>query len=482
MNSNKRLIGIFVALTLSLSKPAFAGISDMESFFNEIANNPVNNSVSGAQKFRGQTRDYWSGGNLLVRIPSKTYQLATFDPPKISAGCSGIDIYGGSFSFINSDQLVQMLQNIGNNAAGAIFSLALESVSPQLNSVIKFFQDMANKINALNINSCEAAKGIVISAKSSSLGKDMRATLAGLGSQVTGVGTDWSNMVEKFQESGSNAQQDTLASAKSSSELTADEKMWLEPGNLVYKALGRITESGSALSENEKKIIQSMVGTIVLKADTSTPGEVNMKAKEFFPLSNNPLSDYMGGTDSPTVSITVYSCNDSVECSGIDGSTETIDVVSLRKVIHDRIMTIKDKVMSRSGGVNVTDYEILNISYLPIWNMIEAAYRTGDVLSTLNNSEELIALSYLLGVLDRALNQVRIGLGAYKASNQNAGIESAIRTLDERIILLRSDLRKEFYSSQHKFSVFLTSQQALKQQTFLVRERTARLLKMRDGK
>jgi len=73
--------------------------------------------------------------------------------PGYRSGCGGIDLFMGGFSFINSDQLIALMKNIMNNAKGYAFTLALESATPQLANVIKFLQEQAAKINAMNVNS-----------------------------------------------------------------------------------------------------------------------------------------------------------------------------------------------------------------------------------------------------------------------------------------------------------------------------------------
>ena len=70
--------------------------------------------------------------------------------PGYRSGCGGIDLFSGGFSFINSDQLVGLLKNVMNNAKGYAFTLALEAATPQLANVIKYLQEQAAKINAMN--------------------------------------------------------------------------------------------------------------------------------------------------------------------------------------------------------------------------------------------------------------------------------------------------------------------------------------------
>ena len=101
----------------------------------------------------------FTGGSMFVRAPQRTYQLASVAGPNLKAGCGGIDLFAGSFSFINEAQFVALLKNIGQNALGYFFQLALKSMAPEIAVTIEWLQDQAQKINALNVNSCQAARG-----------------------------------------------------------------------------------------------------------------------------------------------------------------------------------------------------------------------------------------------------------------------------------------------------------------------------------
>lgn len=70
-------------------------------------------------------------GAFTMRSPIKAVNLVTFDPPRIDAGCGGIDLYGGSFSFINSQQLIQIFRQVAADAAGLAFKAAIKSISPR---------------------------------------------------------------------------------------------------------------------------------------------------------------------------------------------------------------------------------------------------------------------------------------------------------------------------------------------------------------
>jgi len=65
-----------------------------------------------------------------VRSPINSINLVNLTAPEIRAGCGGIDLYGGSFTFINTDQFRQILRQIGANALGYAFKLALATTVP----------------------------------------------------------------------------------------------------------------------------------------------------------------------------------------------------------------------------------------------------------------------------------------------------------------------------------------------------------------
>ena len=67
----------------------------------------------------------------------------------------------GSFSFINSDEIVAMLKATANNALGFAFQLAIKSISPQIAATIEEMAQKAQQMNQFNMNSCEIAQNLV---------------------------------------------------------------------------------------------------------------------------------------------------------------------------------------------------------------------------------------------------------------------------------------------------------------------------------
>jgi conjugative transfer pilus assembly protein TraH len=115
----------------------------------------------GPTAFQGQSAGYYSLGNVWTRFPQKTTNIANLQLPRARAGCGGIDIFAGSFSFINASEIVAMLKAVANNAVGFAFSLAIDTVCPECSKIMQEFSQKAQLMNNLNINSCEMAQGLV---------------------------------------------------------------------------------------------------------------------------------------------------------------------------------------------------------------------------------------------------------------------------------------------------------------------------------
>ena len=98
----RKLVAVIVASAVALAAPlSYAG--DLNAEVNTMFNNLGaigNYTAPGA--FKGQTFNTYTGGNLYLRSPNKTYQLAAIQFPTAKGGCGGIDLFGGSFSHITA--------------------------------------------------------------------------------------------------------------------------------------------------------------------------------------------------------------------------------------------------------------------------------------------------------------------------------------------------------------------------------------------
>src|SRR3990167_7705157 len=111
--------------------------------------------------YQDQLGGFYTGGSVFARSKVNNPDLFTLQLPHYRAGCGGIDLFLGGFSFINAQEFTQLLRNIGSNASGYAFNLALATVTPQIKSVLDDLSAKVQHMTNQSINSCEAAATLV---------------------------------------------------------------------------------------------------------------------------------------------------------------------------------------------------------------------------------------------------------------------------------------------------------------------------------
>ncbi len=143
----------------SITSPAFADINnDLDSYFNKLGYSATTTSPNA---YHGQQAGYYTGGSFSARNQVRDVQIMQYSLPSVRSGCGGIDVFAGSISLINADEITKMLQGVLNSAGAYAFTLALETATPELANVMKYWTDFTNKINQGNLNSCEMAESLV---------------------------------------------------------------------------------------------------------------------------------------------------------------------------------------------------------------------------------------------------------------------------------------------------------------------------------
>ena len=302
---SKRLIAGGLAITLATapmaSLPADLN-TQMQTMFNDLG---TLGNVTSPGAFRGQAMNLYTGGSLMMRAPGRNYQLINAQLPSLRAGCGGIDIYGGAFSFINKQQFISLLQNIGANAVGYAFKLALQSISPDIDKLLTELQDQINKINAMNINSCEAAQALV----NGVVGEFDNSVQSGCANVSQYLGTV-SDRAEARLTCATNAPSVVKAAAASSDPNV--HNVTFVKGNVTWIALNQV---GGSISQQEKELIMSMIGTVILAPPADDGSGASPRYAE--PTVTGLRDLLLGNADSATqgnVDVDVYVCDEPTDC------------------------------------------------------------------------------------------------------------------------------------------------------------------------
>lgn len=143
-------------LTISLIATAvLAQAAGMESFLDDAIV-----QMDAPQRIETSTSTILYGGRFRTKTPGYQFQPFHVTAPSIKGGCNGIDIGFGGFEYLSAEQIVKFGKAVMANSEGLIFSLGLKAVCPACDETVKAFNKLAQGINSMNFDSCQAAKAM----------------------------------------------------------------------------------------------------------------------------------------------------------------------------------------------------------------------------------------------------------------------------------------------------------------------------------
>jgi conjugative transfer pilus assembly protein TraH len=316
-------------------------------------------------------------------------QLAHLQLPGFRAGCGGIDAWVGGFSHIKSEQLIKALRGIGSAMGSYAFMLAIESISPEIYNVMNELNALAQKINSLNINTCEAAATALggmlpqSDATSKHLCQAMGTAYGGLSDWTAarhecGVGGGRSGILDGNHE----AVKDTFK----------------DQFNLVWQAI----QKNTFLNSNKRlaELFMTLAGTLIVKREREGYKTTHLKSRAIDQAFIQAL--LKGGN------VQLYHCGSDEKCLDPTLSTSETLSSSADSLIGRVQKTLESIVEKIYNDTALTDAEqgFLSGTTLPVYKILNVltAYKKGHAPLEITSYSELIALDilnhFLLEVLD----------------------------------------------------------------------------------
>ena len=433
----RRLKAAFLTTVMSLGmvSSSFASISsDLKDAYNGILINTTNPKV-----VEGQERGYITLGSAYYRTPGSNLQLFTVQPPQIRAGCSGIDFTFGAFSYMSLNQLVQWLQNALQAAPAIAFEIALDKYLPGVKSVLNEIGQMANTINTMNVNSCQAARKLAY-------------TMMGYGPKMSA--TDQQVSTNQNTEEGN--KQDFLASLNS--ELKDFNKSLQEffstPSGKEYKQdvkkacgayLYRSFEKkygpdfykSNSMEKLEYQLLSSLVGEVELsrtsKAKSSPTESQDYHVEYLEPILNlkqlmhvhsgdgsyvygigkfenkfeGGTKDIYYGADASSKT-RLYDAMKSVclHYANGDQTQECTDDPGFATITHIMMERVYNKILTHQP-LNAKEKDFVGATPIPILKWLNTlAFYPGVSETFIDSSSDWIAAYYVEALLNNALNEV----------------------------------------------------------------------------
>jgi len=370
MKINPIIIALTIA-TAGVSIPLANAETWLEDFYNQ-AGAGVN--VTGPGVFESQSSNLITGGGLSVRIPPKNIQLYNFNPPSMKMGCGGIDLWAGSFGFINKAQFVAFARNIGQNALGFFFKLALKTMAPEIDSTITTLQDMAQKMNNNSLNACETTKRMFANAmpdtqEAGSFTERMESfstAMGTIGDNVSAIATYAPDLKKTFEDLR-NVRTTKPSAIKNSG---GKDEIPVDDYNLVYRAL---TNSGtSVFTADDINLIMSLTGTVIIrtpKAGGAVSGETIVE--DFIPPTVTNLTEFIGKQDVQS-SFAMNVCDAVANCLAPTQDAAGVHRFnSFAKISNTKITAMRDAIADAdAAGQNAAVINYLSQSSVPIYRLL----------------------------------------------------------------------------------------------------------------
>ncbi|KEO86843.1 conjugal transfer protein TraH [Erythrobacter sp. JL475] len=366
----------------------------MDAFLDDVGGA---SNVTGPTAFEGQSAGYYSLGNVWTRFPQKTTNIANLQLPRARAGCGGIDIFAGSFSFINASEIVAMMKAVANNAVGFAFSLAIDTVCPECSKIMQEFAQKAQLMNNLNINSCEMAQGLVggIWPKGDLADK---AICEAIGNSE-GIFTDYAAAKHGCGTRGQRASTTAQGSGK------YDD---VNPGvarNYTWTILKKSAffSPGGNFDQELAEYAMTLLGTIIYIPPTDDqPGK-------FVPItgdaSSTLVTSLLDGTSGSNVLI--YDCDEPDKC--LDPGFKPLSLPAskaLRPRVAALIAGMVDAIREDTP-ITEAQKELLQVASIPLYKIltVQAAYGRGMPTDDRETLAEIASVDLLFAVLDRIVSE-----------------------------------------------------------------------------
>lgn len=285
----------------------------MGSMFNAMTN------VTQPGVFETTRRGVIAGGSFNMRNRIMNTNVISMSSMSVRGGCGGLDFFGGSFSFINKDQFVQLLRTVASNAISYAFYLAIDSMSATIRGIMENLQKRIQELNSHFSNSCQMAQGIVTQGKKALQG-ELDAEFS-LSSVVNSVGDTFGSFTSA---EGRATKTEGLPQAEV-------ERL---TGNIVWKSM----KSANTASwfqyggSNLNQAIMSVTGTVIIGEDgPSTDGQGAAPEYTYLEGGIITIRDLVkGGT------VEIYQCDDTQRC--LNPQRQEVNVVGFATMINEMII------------------------------------------------------------------------------------------------------------------------------------------------
>ena len=418
----KLLIPLLCLLTLtSISTKAdvASDVKDMLSTLTERAGGSLTfTSPASAtpETVLGMNRHALDFGGMRLRSPIKNVNIMSFTPPSFSAGCSGVDLVLGSFSFLSKDELLGLLRSIASNSLMFGFGQAIKNMAPDVWASIASLQEKIQNLNQMFSNSCTVAKCV----NTDGCFADQ---LGDVGCMFTSGWTqdsDFSECKSDQRKSGEKAKQ----ASNIKNNTTGTEKTPFLYGNQTIEALDELglNDLENTLSDLKnilniavpaQELILSITGSYIVQEDK----QISVFNEPTVDIDSLLFPTYEGAGAG---NIELYQCGGDETANGITYECLTLSKQTLSADATNLHVLVKDAIIGLHTKIDNMTLNTLTSLELYILNFVDRGVREAIVVGTPQDKE--LAKAYLEQ------------MGLYLAHSMAASLSSNLRKFTKKLI------------------------------------------------
>lgn len=408
-----------LALSLAITSSAYSDVgADLDNFFNSYG---ISSNTTSPAAYESQAAGSYGSGSLVARNQVRQFQLIQLDLPSYKAGCPGIDLYTGSISFLSGDRLKELGKAVMTNTAAYAFDVALATTIPELKQIKDNLQDLEQKVNQANINSCVAAQNFVggLWPKTQASQEKICHDQGTMGQE--GMFSDYVNA--RMGCSGKGKKGDEYEKAIEHAKDDPKKKNQVMLGkNLVWSLL----KAKSAIGNDRElaELVMSLTGTIIIDKE----GHVF----DVPSLANNKsiIEALLGKDDGSEVKVTIWKCKDSdLECMSVHQGNLVISATKSLKARITKIITSMYHHIKSDISLSKEEVNLIGMSHIQIFKFVSVLASTEYGVNAIDLADysSLIAHDLLTQYLSELLEE------AHGVTANSELTEAMIEMLEKRV-------------------------------------------------
>jgi conjugative transfer pilus assembly protein TraH len=333
--------------------------------------------------FSGQQRGYYTFGSFSGRMTTGTLNPISIAPPRVSAGCGGIDVFLGAMSFTDFQYLVQKLQTIMQNAPVIAFEMALGVLSEQLKNTLNQVEEFLNSLNNIQVNDCQASKAMVAYLGSKLSNDKELGEMATKYLQKSGVTQVYKEAKDVIFSSGGNPAQITGSTQPVLEEAIAGcsaeiRQVFGTAGSLLDHLAGQLT-----IPADYVELIRGVAGDVNIEV---TGGAIQgVKVPSCYENNQFLMDDFLKGT--------VQKMNASGQCVQITDVNSEVN-----QYVSNKLLSIMSNMIN---GTSLTpdDEDFIDSLPIPVYPVLKSSVGTGQEAVILSLMSDVAARAYVFMML-----------------------------------------------------------------------------------